>query len=302
MLSGTESALPTVPQPSNSLFAESGVDTIQERNIDFMRDCTGIDGIIYQGGPKRFANGAYGDPRQAGKLRDAAHLLCGRLLYFYDDTVHRVHGNGADRPHMWYCRHPGEGHGQKEVARFTAAAQEPDFMEAHDLIVKFSMPPGLRKHVESGQAQMLGSGFIVENVRLKVRRSLATTSSGRNPEGSKPYRKYRGFTKAVAERPAMTPEARLYRDSSGNPQFSWQHPSLVSDHQGALGYVHVDSHAPASEAVVNVIVIISEHGGTFVSVLSDPYCRAAIKQPSTYLPGLTFLPFLLPNSPHGLCV
>jgi hypothetical protein len=184
---------------------------------------------------------------------------------------------------MWYCTHPGDGHGQQEVARFTLAAQEPAFMEAHDAIVKFSMTPGLRRHVESGQAQMLGSGFIVDNVQLKVLRSLATTSSGRNPERSKPYREYTGFAQAVAERPAMTPEDRLYRDSSGHPDYSWKHLSLVSDHQGALGYVHVDSHGPANEAVVNVIVIISEHGGTFVSVFSYPYCRAAFKLHSTTL-------------------
>jgi hypothetical protein len=229
-----------------------------------MRRCTGKHGIVYQGGPARYPNGTFVKPGEAHELREHAHLLCGRLLYHYDHAAHRVHGNGPDRPHMWYCLHAEGGEGRQTVARVTPAAQEKSFMNAHDAIVRFSMPAALKQFIDSDQAEVFKSGFIVENVRLKVLRSQVTSTSGRNPEGSKPYRMYSGETLAVADRAAMTAEDRLYRDSSGHPLYSWQLPTLVSEHQGALGYVHVDSRGSEAEAFINVIVIISENGGAFV--------------------------------------
>ena len=238
--------------------------TPESRNLAFMRECTGKHGIVYQGGPKRYPNGTFFNAGEAHELREHAHHLCGRLLFHYDHAAHRVHGNGPDRPHMWYCQHAEGGEGRQTVARVTPAAQEASFMKAHDAIVRFSMPAALKRFIDSGEAEVFQSGFLVENVRLKVLRTEVTSFSGRNPEGSKRYRMYSGESRAVPDRSAMTAEDRLYRDSSGHPLYSWQLPTLVSEHQGALGYVHVDSQGSYAEAFINVIVIISENGGASV--------------------------------------
>ena len=65
-------------------------------------------------------------------------------------------------------------------------------MNAHDAIVRFSMPAALKRFIDSDQAEVFQSGFLVENVRLKVLRTEVTSFSGRNPEGSKRYRMYSG--------------------------------------------------------------------------------------------------------------
>ena len=97
-----------------------------------------------------------------------------------------------------------KGEGRQTVARVTPAAQEESFMNAHDAIVRFSMPAALKRFIDSGEAEVFKSGLLVENVRLKVLRSQVTSTLGRNPEGSKPHRLYSGETRAVSERAAMT--------------------------------------------------------------------------------------------------
>ena len=136
-------------------------------------------------------------------------------------------------------------------------------MKAQNAAARLAVPPALQHFIDGGQAVALQFGFLVENARLKVRRSLAASASGRNPEDSKPSRKHTRDRQAVAECPAMTPEDRLCRDSSGHP---FVRGSFRLDHKGALGCVHVDSQGPESEAVVSAIVIISECGGAFVCV------------------------------------
>ena len=74
-------ALSAASDPLSATWAPPA-KTVESRNLDLMRECTGEDGIVYQGGPKRHPDGSFKEPREAALLRDVAHYLHGRLCTF----------------------------------------------------------------------------------------------------------------------------------------------------------------------------------------------------------------------------
>ena len=243
---------PRVPFLRPPTMSKSLVD----KNLEFLRDCTGKRGYRYVESP----------PGAAGTvaLEQDAHFLASRVLYHVDQTAHGVHQPGLpNKPIMWYFNYEGEDTGGRNTARVTPAALEPDCVVAHDKLLKHAMRGTLQARIESGDAKIIHTGFLCENIDIKRIRD----TSVRDPEKYSRVLKHSDGT--VSKDRVRTDAMRLFDDSCGAPGWAWRSQTVLKSSKGALGACHVDSCNRVDEAVVVVIITLTEHGGgyTYISCI-----------------------------------
>ena len=258
VLSGTVS--PAIVPSSPSLASQGLPPGLT--NVEFLRACTGEKGILFKNPP--------GPSGNTTRLLEQATHLTSRVLFHLDATSHRVHGNEAGRPQMWYFYHSGTGHGGRRVARVSPAAQEPECVAAHNAVLHHCLGDTIQQFLQSGQATIVQTGILIENVGKKKSRSSCTSTNGRNPEDTyTKFRKYAGEKEYIADRASLTSSEQLYLNSSGHPLNSWPTGTLLAEFPGREGDVHVDTQLPVDQGYVVVIVILTEHGGKLLSTVNS---------------------------------
>ena len=221
-----------------------------EKNLQFLRDCTGEHGYLYVDSP----TGAAG----MAALEEDAHFLASRVLFHVDHTAHGVHQPGRpNKPDMWYFNYGGDDSGGRNTARITPASREPACVVAHDKLLKHAMRGTLQGHVDAGVAKILHTGFLCENIDVKCTRDKGV----RNPEKYTRVRQYSDGSLSKDRR--RTDATRLFDDSCGAEGFAWRYQTVLKRSKGALGACHVDSCNHVNEAVVVVIITLTEHGGGY---------------------------------------
>jgi hypothetical protein len=235
----------------HSLKAPTMTPDLREKNMVFVRECTGQFGYKYVVSPVQGADVA--------KLQEQAHFLASQVLLHSDQYAHRVHKPGPpNKPFMWYFKFEGQDPGGKDTARVTRAALYHECHQAHDALLKHVMQGSLQRHLDAGLAYICHTGFLVENIETKRTRN----GSSRDPEGYTRYRKHNDGT-CIKER-VQTDAERLYADSSGAAGFSWPTDGLLKKKNGCVGACHVDSWNRVDEAAVVVIITLTEHGGVYL--------------------------------------
>ena len=243
-----------------SLRAPTMSTSMVAKNLEFLRDCTGERGYRYVESPA----GAVG----MTALSEDAHLLASRVLYHADHTVHGVHQPGLpNKPNMWYFNYEGEDTGGRNTARVTPAALEPACIGAHDRLLKHAMRGTLSGHVDSGVAQIIHTGILCENIDKKCTRDKGE----RDPEKYTRALQHSDGSLLSKDR-SRTDAMRLFDDSCGAAGFAWRSQTVLKPRNGALGACHVDSCNRVGEAVVVVIIILTEHGGRYTYISCILFC------------------------------
>ena len=239
-----------------SLCAPTMSKSLVEKNLRFLRDCTGERGYRYVESP----TGAVG----MAALEEDAHFLASRVLFHVDHTAHGVHQPGIpNKPNMWYFNYDGDDTGGRNTSRVTPAAQEPACVVAHDKLLKHAMRGTLQGHVDAGVAKIIHTGFLCENIDVKWIRDKGV----RDPE--KYTRVHQHSDGTLSKDRSRTDAMRLFDDSCGADGFAWRFQTVLKRSKGALGACHVDSCNRVDEAVVVVIITLTEHGGgyTYISCI-----------------------------------
>jgi hypothetical protein len=134
---------------------------------------------------------------------------------------------------------------------------------AHDKLLKHAMRGTLQGHVDAGVAKIIHTGFLCENIDVKCTRDKGV----RDPEKYTRVRQHSDGT--LSKDRSLTDATRLFDDSCGAEGFAWRFQTVLKRSKGALGACHVDSCNRVDEAVVVVVITLTEHGGgyTYISCI-----------------------------------
>ena len=228
-------------------LALSEVDS--QLNLDFLRAATGDRGY------KRLkASTFHGD---LNSLKTDAFDLAARVLHYQTMTGHPVHGAG--RATMFYHKFAGKGTGSACVAPVSPVAKELRFCQIHDRLVQFSTRGPLQEAIVQGRAEIVQSGYIIENVVCKDSRG----TSAINYEEVSRYISVNGGTSYSKDRSELGWVRALEKASSGHPAYSWPIEGMVKAKPHPEGLCHVDTHGRLDEGMVVVMLLLTPHGGKF---------------------------------------
>ena len=223
-----------------------------QQNLDFMRAVTGDCGYT-----RLMASTFHGD---LNSLKKDAFDLAARVLHYQTLTGHPVHGPG--RATMFYHKYSGTGTGSACVAPVSPVAKEVRFCQIHDRLLQFATRGPLQDAIVQGVAEIVQSGYLIENVVCKVTRS----TSAINHEAVSRYIRVDGETSYMRDRSELGWVRALEKASSGNATYSWPRDGMVNDKPHPGGLCHVDTHGRLDEGMVVVMLLLTPHGG-------KSYCR-----------------------------
>ena len=217
------------------------------RNLAFMRDVTGDCGY------KRIRASSYDGDLES--LKKDAFDLAARVLYYQTMTGHPVHGPG--RAKMFYHKYAGKGTGSANVAPVSPVANELRYSTIHDRMLDFAMRGTLQESIKLGLAEIVTSGYLIENVKCKDTRCKGPINYEKATrwtlvEGEKSYRRDRSELGWVMD---------LQMASSGHATYSWPVEGMVDHEPHPEGLCHVDTHARLDEGCVVVMLLLTPHGG-----------------------------------------
>jgi hypothetical protein len=217
------------------------------RNLAFMRDVTGDCGY------KRVRATSYDGDLES--LKKEAFDLAARVLYYQTMTGHPVHGPGRSK--MVYHKFAGKGTGGASVASVSPVANELPYSKIHDRMLEFAMRGTLQEFIKLGLAEVVTSGYLIENVKCKDTRckgpiNYEKMSRWTLVEGEKSHRRDLSELGWVME---------LQKASSGHATYSWPVEGMVDHEPHPEGLCHVDTHAGLDEGFVVVMLLLTPHGG-----------------------------------------
>jgi len=227
------------------------------RNLAFMRDVTGDSGY------KRIRASSYDGDLES--LKKDAFDLAARVLYYQTMTGHPVHGPGRSK--MVYHKYAGKGTGGASVAPVSPVAKEIRYSKIHDRMLEFAMRGTLQEFIKLGLAEVVTSGYLIENVKCKGTRCKGPINYEKRTrwtlvDGEKSYRRDRSELGWVME---------LQKASSGHPTYTWPVEGMVDHESHPEGFCHVDTHGRLDEGLVVVMLLLTPHGGNspFLVVVSS---------------------------------
>ena len=227
------------------------------RNLAFLRDVTGDCGY------KRKSASSYDGELES--LKNDAFDLAARVLYYQTMTGHPVHGPG--RAKMVYHKYAGKGTGGASVAPVSPVAKEIRYSKIHDRMLEFAMRGTLQEFIKLGLAEVVTSGYLIENVKCKGTRCKGPINYEKRTrwtlvDGEKSYRRDRSELGWVME---------LQKASSGHPTYTWPVEGMVDHESHPEGLCHVDTHGRLDEGLVVVMLLLTPHGGNspFLVVVSS---------------------------------
>ena len=217
------------------------------RSLAFLRYVTGDCGY------KRKSASSYDGELES--LKKDAFDLAARVLYYQTMTGHPVHGPG--RAKMVYHKYAGKGTGGASVAPVSPVAKEIRYSKIHDRMLEFAMRGTLQEFIKLGLAEVVTSGYLIENVKCKGTRCKGPINYEKRTrwtlvDGEKSYRRDRSELGWVME---------LQKASSGHPTYTWPVEGMVDHESHPEGLCHVDTHGRLDEGLVVVMLLLTPHGG-----------------------------------------
>ena len=213
-----------------------------QRNMNFLEDVTSPIGFR-----------CISDPVVPDTLRGHAAILAEEVLRCLVTYGHKIHRDDDPRqPIMEYWSYDGLASDKKDVARFTPARYSEHAISAFNAIRLFVESGPLGTVVTQQQCAMRVAGFLIENVARKVLRSNDMSC----------WNLSKRETELAAHHRIMGSAASLEHRTMKRGRYCWPSSGMIRLGVPVAGYNHVDNCDDDRSAFVNVVVILTEYGGT----------------------------------------
>ena len=197
------------------------------------------------------------DPNVPVTLRGHAAILAEEVLRCLRTYSHKIHHDDDPRqPIMEYWSYDGLSSDKKDVARFTPARYSQLAVAAFTAICKFVESGPLGQAVTQQHCAMRVAGFLIENAARKVLRS-------QDPSHAVGKLSKCEIVLAAHHRIMGSAAALEHRTRKKHGPHAWPSTGMIRPGVPVAGYNHVDNYDHDRSAFVNVVVILTEFGGTF---------------------------------------